>query len=194
MDDLFQKIKQKFPFLDEEKMAEMLSLGEMVNLKAGEVFIERGSRSHLGCIVLEGLMRNYIVNDKGEEITVVFASEMQVIATYATIFLDKPASETTEAIEPSLLFVMDYKKLQERLTVDPTYTLMYASVLEQLLISAIQRIEDFTQKRPLERYERLLQTHGHLIERVPLKHLASYLGINPASLSRIRKRLSKKRN
>lgn len=189
--DLYQKVKHRFPYLSEQKMTEMLSMGEMVSLNEGEIFIESGKRSSLVGIVVEGLMRNYLINDKGEEVTVVFATEMQAITPYATIFFDRPASETTAAIEPTILFVIDSRKFMPLVKTDPAYALMYATLLEQGLIAAIERIEDFTIKKPEQRYQRLLEIHGHLIERVPLKYLASYLGITPVSLSRIRKRVSK---
>jgi CRP-like cAMP-binding protein len=192
--EFYQKIKNRFPYLDDEKLAEMLSLGELVTLKEGEVFIEAGSRTHQVGIVVEGLMRNYIINDNGEQVTVVFATEMQAITPYATIFLNKPASETTEAIEPSVLYVFDYEKLKSRIDTDPAYARIYANLVENTLVSAIERIEDFTKKKPEQRYQRLMEIHGNLIDRVPLKYLASYLGITPVSLSRIRKRLAKNRN
>ena len=77
---------------------------------------------------------------------------------------------------------------------DPVYMRLYIDILETALVAAIERIEDFTKKKPEQRYQRLLDTHGFLIERVPLKYLASYLGITAVSLSRIRKRLMPKRN
>ena len=139
-------------------------------------------------------MRNYIINDNGEEITVVFATEMQGITPYATLLKDKAASETTAAIEPTLLFTIDFLLFKKKTESDPLLMRFYADMLETALVAAVERIEDFTKKKPEQRYRRLLEVHGFLIERVPLKYLASYLGITAVSLSRIRKRLSQNRN
>src|ERR1700722_12655792 len=119
MTDFPQKIKKRFPFLSDEKLAYLLGLGEFVMLKEGEVFTKEGEWSQKISLVVEGMMRNYIVNDKGEQITVVFATEMQAIAPYATLFLKKPATETTEAIEQTLLFVLDFENFKKQVDSDP---------------------------------------------------------------------------
>jgi CRP-like cAMP-binding protein len=192
--ELQQKIKSRFPYLSDDKLEQLLGLGEFVMLNEGETFIKAGSYSQRGALVLEGLLRNYIVNDNGEQITVVFASEMQAIAPYASIFLNKPANETTEAIEASVVFVIDHKVLWQLAESDLAFARAYIDMMRMAFVNSIERIEDFTHKKPEQRYQRLLEIHGDLIERVPLKYLASYLGITTFSLSRIRKRLAKNRN
>ena len=192
--ELVQKVQSKFPYISEDKLMEVVSQGEIVMLNEGDIFISEGDRTHKIAMVLQGMMRNFIMNDNGEEITVVFATEMQAISAYSTIFLDRPASETSVAVEPTVLLVVDFKEFKKKTESDPLYMRFYAEIMETLLVAAIERIEDFTKKNPEQRYLRLLEIHGHLIERVPLKYLASYLGVTSPSLSRIRKRLSQNRN
>ena len=184
-------MREHFSYLDDGQIQEMLSLGELTSLKAGEIFIESGTITHKAGIVISGLMRNYFISDGGEQITAVFASEMQPIAPYYTLFLDRPANVTSEAVEPTLLFVFDFDIFRQRAKTDLAYARVVNDVIQTLFIAAIERIEDFTHKRPEQRYKRLLQTHPDLTDRAPLKHLASYLGITAVSLSRIRKRVSK---
>ena len=93
-----------------------------------------------------------------------------------------------------MLFVVDVQEFKSKTQTDPAYSQIYINMIETILVSAIERIEDFTKKSPEQRYQRLLEIHGFLIERVPLKYIASYLGITPVSLSRIRKRVTKTRN
>ena len=192
--DVIQILKARYPYLSEDKLAEILGMGEMVLLQEGDVFIKAGERNRKIGFVLHGILRNYMMNDSGEEVTVVFATEMQAISTYSSIFLDKPSSETSVAVETTLLFVVDFAQFKKKAGSDPLFLRVYAELTEQAFVAAIQRIEDFTNKNPVQRYQRLLDNHGFLIERVPLKYLASYLGITAVSLSRIRKRLSKNRN
>jgi CRP-like cAMP-binding protein len=192
--ELVQKVQSKFPYISEDKLMEVVSQGEIVMLNEGDIFISEGDRTHKIAMVLQGMMRNFIMNDNGEEITVVFATEMQAISAYSTIFLDRPASETSVAVEPTVLLVVDFKEFKKKTESDPLYMRLYSEIMETLLVAAIERIEDFTKKNPEQRYLRLIETHGHLIERVPLKYLASYLGVTSPSLSRIRKRLSQNRN
>ena len=135
-------------------------------------------------------MRNYLLDKEGNEITVVFATEFQQIAAYSCIFLNRPSNETTEAIEPSTVLVFDLQQLRQKTTQDPLLAKAYTTVVEQAFAAAIQRIEDFTQTSPEERYLQLLENQPHLLERIPLKYIASYLGMTFTSLSRIRKRVA----
>ena len=192
--ELIQKILSKYPYVPEDRLMEVMAQGELVMLNEGDIFIKEGERTHKIGMIIEGMMRNYIINDNGEEITVVFATEMQAIATYATIFLDRPSSETSIAVEPTVLLVIDFKEFKKKTVTDPLYMRFYAELMETAFVAAIERIEDFTKTKPEQRYLRLMEIHGHLIERVPLKYLASYLGITTFSLSRIRKRLAQNRN
>ena len=88
----------------------------------------------------------------------------------------------------------DFKTFKERALNDLDLMRFYSMVMEETLVNAIRRIEEFTQSSPEERYQRILREQPELIDRAPLKYLASYLGITPVSLSRIRKRISGGRN
>jgi CRP-like cAMP-binding protein len=192
--DMHQDIKKKFPFLSDEKLEQILMLGDMLHLKEGEIFVRAGEKSYRGGLVIEGLMRNYTITGSGEEITELFAAEMQVITPYSTVLLDVPASETAAAVEQTILFVLDFRDFKKLALTDLVIMRTYVQMIEDSLVAAIQRIEDFTQRNPEQRYKRILDSQAFLIDRVPLKYLASYLGITAVSLSRIRKRVSQNRN
>ena len=193
MADFLQSLKSKFPFLPEEKLFAVLSIGEMVVVEEGQMFIRAGERSRKVGMVIEGMMRNYITDENGQDVTVLFAVEMQSITPYKTLYLDAIATETSAAIEKTLLFVFDFQEFKQMSMNDPVVMMIYAQMMEASLIGAIHRIEDFTQRNPEQRYARILRDEPFLIDRAPLKYLASYLGITPVSLSRIRKRLSQKK-
>ncbi|HLP52909.1 MAG TPA: Crp/Fnr family transcriptional regulator [Chitinophagales bacterium] len=190
MEEFILKIKKAFPYLTDTTISKLMSLGEVQLLQEGETFIKQGERHNRIALVMQGLLRNYIMNDNGEQITVVFATELQSIAPYKCLFLQQPASETTEAVKSSVLITFDYPTMRKLGEEEPQFNKLYMDALEKTLMNAIERVEDFTIAKPEERYQRLLAKHGYLIEQAPLKYLASYLGINPVSLSRIRKRIS----
>ncbi len=191
MQEIIQKIRAKFPYLSNEKLELLMQLGQPMVLQEGETFIQIGQRHNKFALVLQGLLRNYIIDDKGEQITVVFATEMQVIAPHRCLFLQQPSTETTEAVQTSMLLSFDYTEIKKLLETDAVINRIYRDTIEQTLINAIERVEDFTIANPEERYQRLLNQHGYLIEQAPLKYLASYLGISAVSLSRIRARIAK---
>ena len=190
MYDLSQKIKNKFSYLSSDKLEEIITQGEIVFLKPGEVFLCTGERNCKVGVVIEGLMRNYILNENGQEITIVFASEMQPVASFSSIFLNRPSSETSKAVEHTVLFTLDFEVFKNKLDTDPSYIRLYSDLVQESLVVAVARIEDFAKKSPEQRYHRLLESHSSLAERAPLKYLASYIGITPVSLSRIRRRMA----
>lgn len=194
MEELLHKFRDKFSYLPEAKLEDALSMGEVVMLEPGQVFVRRGERSTRAALILQGMMRNYLTDRNGEEVTVLLATEMQTIAPHAAIFLDMPATETSEALEPTILLATDFKVFKEKALSDLDLMHVYSTIVEETLIHAIRRIEEFTQSSPEERYQRILREQPELIDRAPLKYLASYLGITPVSLSRIRKRIAGHRN
>jgi CRP-like cAMP-binding protein len=192
--DINERMKAKFPYLSDDKLQEIISQGKIIALGAGEVYLHTGERTRKVGVVLNGLMRNYIMRENGQEVTVAFASEMQPVAPYTSIFLNQPSGETSKAVEHSLLFSLDFDVFKNKIDSDPYYTRVYADIVQESLVAAIARIEDFAKKSPEQRYHRLLETNSILVDRVPLKYLASYIGITPVSLSRIRKRKATSRN
>ena len=193
MSGLYQNILQKFPYLTEDKLAEILEVSELISLREGEVFIHAGEAGARVGFVLQGMMRNYILTADGQQATVLIASEMETIAAYRELFLGTAASETSAAIEDTLLLAFDFHELRSKAFADPMVMRVYIEMIEHTLVAAIERIEDFTQRKPVDRYRRLLDTQPSITGRAPLKYLASYLGITPVSLSRIRKRMSQGR-
>ena len=191
--DINQVIKTKFPYLSDDKLDEIIRQGEIIVLNHGDVYLYAGERVRKVGVVLQGLVRNYIMRDNGQEITVAFASEMEPVAPYTSIFLNQPSGETCRAVERSLLFSLDFDVFKSKIDSDPFYTRVYSDIVQESLVAAIARIEDFANKSPEQRYQRLLDTHGYLVDRVPLKYLASYIGITAVSLSRIRKRKASSR-
>ncbi|MBL7778315.1 MAG: Crp/Fnr family transcriptional regulator [Chitinophagales bacterium] len=194
MDTLLQKVQSRFPYVTAEKLADILAMGEVVVVQPGEILFKEGVNNARAAIVLEGILRNYTYNSKGEEITTLLVDELRAAAPYSNIFLNKPATETTEAVEQSLVFLFVFPEVQQKMEQDLVLLRLYKDLVQDALINSIQRIEDFTRLNPVQRYERLLQDRPTLLDRVPLKFLASYLGITAVSLSRIRKRISKSRN
>jgi CRP-like cAMP-binding protein len=188
MVDINQGMKAKFPYLSDDKLQEIISQGEIILLNRDEIYLHTGERACKVGVVLQGLMRNYILRENGQEVTVAFASDMQPVAPYTSIFLNQPSGETCRAVERSLLFSLDFDVFKNKMETDPIYTRVYSDIVQESVVAAIARIEDFAKKSPEQRYQRLLDTHGYLVDRAPLKYLASYIGITPVSLSRIRKR------
>jgi CRP-like cAMP-binding protein len=132
-----------------------------------------------------GLLRFYILKD-GTEITKYFTDVPYLFTSQKSFTSQQPAKESIETLEDTVLWRMTYEDAFRLLTVDAWNT--FIRKLIQEVQSFTEEILEAVQTETAEnRYRLLLATQPALVQRVPLKHLASYLGIAPQSLSRIRK-------
>jgi CRP/FNR family transcriptional regulator, anaerobic regulatory protein len=138
--------------------------------------------------ILKGLIRLYYTKD-GEEITGYIFKENLFASSYDSFLRQVPSVQTLETLEDCDLLVISYKSLQQLYDDLPKMHIVARKVSEQRFINAQLMLSSFILDSPEERYIRFQEQHGDLLLRVPHHIIASYLGITPVSLSRIRKRL-----
>lgn len=134
-----------------------------------------------------GLLRFYILRD-GNEITKYFTDVPYVFTSQKSFTSRQPARETIETLENSLLWQMSYEDAFRLLEVDAWSTFIRA-LIQEVQTYTEEILEALQTETAENRYRMMLLTQPTLIQRVPLKHLASYLGIAPQSLSRIRRNI-----
>ncbi len=138
--------------------------------------------------ILNGLVRLYYTKD-GEEITGYIFKENLFASSYDSFLRQVPSIQTLETLEECDLLVISYKRLQQLYDELHKMHIVARKVAEQRFINAQLMLSSFILDSPEERYRKFEQQHGDLLLRVPHHIIASYLGITPVSLSRIRKRL-----
>jgi CRP-like cAMP-binding protein len=159
-------------------------------LRAGEVYISEGSISTKMGRIKSGLIRGYQLNANGDEITIILCWENQFVGSYDSIAWQRPSRFIFQAMEDTTLMEMDYNVMQEIADGNSTIGAHRSNIQLRMLEKAIDRIESFVLLSPTERYLKLVHDKADIVNRVPDKHLATYLGITPVSLSRIRKRIA----
>jgi CRP-like cAMP-binding protein len=138
--------------------------------------------------ILKGLVRLYYTKD-GEEITGYIFKEHLFASSYDSFLRKVPSIQTLETLEDCDLLVITYNRLQQLYDDVPNMHIVARKVAEQRFINAQLILSSFILDSPEERYRKFEEQHGDLLLRVPHHIIASYLGITPVSLSRIRKRL-----
>lgn len=192
----FEKLKIVFPFINElstDDVFSFLSHARIIKLNPGDIFLEQGSLKSNVYFVKEGLIRSYLVNEKGEEITNRIRYENQVISCYEIDLLNEPSRFNLQAIEPTELIVMDVKTMQQIVHGNPKLEPGLRFFVNNSLAEALSAVDDFMLLSPEQRYLKFVKENPELINRVPMKYIANVLGITPVSLSRIRKRISTKK-
>ena len=181
--------KSLFPGHDQE-IDELMPFFEYRKIKAGELLIEEGeSYAYVG-FVLKGALRKFYRNNSKDGQTLWFSFEGSVIADINSILHDKPAIYCIQALENTELMVLPscyLESLCERFSFLKDFCPQqleraYTKELEHLVISAAFSAEI--------RYVKILEQQPDIIVRIPGHYIASYLGIRPESLSRIRKHLA----
>lgn len=182
----------RFPFLTEADKVALYEISVERSYAPGEVFIQLGTKRKKIGIVIEGLMRGYSIKSSGEEVSIIFAKEGEVVSTHDLIFYDMATTQTVEALEPTKMLVFEYSAIERLSEKYPGIAQLQQAFIQDFLVKVLRRLETFLVNTPEERYQWLMDQEPTLLQRVQQRHLASFLGITPVSLSRLRARMSKR--
>lgn len=182
-------VRQKFPFLDVKEALKVISKTELRKLKVGEFLIEEGKVTNFTAYIIKGLFRAYVMRD-GEERTVLFRKEMEFIGAPPSMFKQAPAQENVVAVEDSVVLIIDFVGFRKLARESMALSAAYTNLIEEMLLEGVERIQDFTTLSPEQRYLKFVDENKGLMNRIQLKHIASYIGVTEQSLSRIRARVA----
>jgi CRP-like cAMP-binding protein len=190
MHDLLFDFIGKYISLTEDEKNALISLNLFHSLKKGTVLLKEGQKSNDNYFVLKGCIRKYYIIH-GEEKTTAFYTEMEGITPHCV--LNEMASEYYVAcVEDSILVVSNSDMAEETNSKFPKFEVMCRMMSEELLAKQQIDFDEFKTSSPEQRYMNLLQKRPDLIQRIPQHQLASYLGMQPQSLSRLRARIVEK--
>lgn len=189
-DILFDFIARYISLTEEEKHA-ILSLNIFHTVKKGTTLLQKGQLSKNSYFVLEGCLRTYYVLD-GDERTTAFYTEMEAL-TPPCVVGKTPSDYYVSTVEDCILLISDSDMEAEVNRKFPKFDMMCRMLSEELLAKERVDFDAFKTSSPEQRYLNLLEKRPDLIQRVPQHQLASYLGIKPQSLSRLRARIIEKR-
>lgn len=186
----YEQMAQVLKYNGVESSVQEIKQGfELVQLKKGQHFIRQGEVERRIAFICKGYLRYYYITLDGDDITKHFAFENDYAASYASLIYQKPTAYNIIAEEDCTLLVMSYasymKSIQEhrkwervaRLYTENIYNLKEIREAALLLMDAKDRYMDFIKQNPSAE------------SRMKQKHIATYLGIHPVSLSRIKKEL-----
>lgn len=188
-DKLFNFISKYVSLTEEEKNA-IISLDIFHAVKKGVILLHEGQKTDCSYFVLKGCIRTYYMVD-GEEKTTAFYTEMEGL-TPPCVLTQSPSEYYISCVEDSILSISDSTMEKETFEKFPKFETLCRIIAEEELAKQKINFDDFKTSSPEQRYLNLLQKRPDLIQRVPQHQLASFLGIKPQSLSRLRARILKK--
>ena len=176
--------------LEKEEEQLIVSSFEPFQLKKGDYFLEAGKiNRHVG-FLHKGLVR-YFVYNKGEEATFEFTKEGEFVADYQSFNRRSISEQNIQAIEDCEFLIINRDKLQHIFQTVKNGNLMGRLIIEHRFDIMVSQLLAIYMQDHVERYQNFIKNYSELAQRIPQYHIASYVGVKPPSLSRIRRRFAK---
>ncbi len=155
-----------------------------------QFLLNAGDVSEYMIFVERGLLRSFSDDKDGSEHTMQFAPEGWWISDMASLFSREPSKFNIEALEESELLLMSKQVMDELMDMVPQLPRYFLNLMENHIVALQRRINVVQSMSAEETYLKLMEIKPDLINRASLQHIASYLGITPETLSRVRKQVS----
>ena len=173
--------------LDAERLATLRGLFVRRDVAAREPVSLPGSTAHEILFVERGLLRFYYPGDDGRESNKAFIVEGEFAGALAAAHLRLPILYGIEALEPTVVLAAPVDAFADLMDRDPAYDRLGRKLAERILARKELRTRSLLLQSAAERYADLVRERPDLLQRVPLYHLASYLGVTDVHLSRVRR-------
>jgi len=191
MPEYRKQIFRRFP-LDSENFEELMRAVSFREVAPGTILLAEGDVATKLFFVIRGCLRTYFIKEDGKDITAQFFVEDQLVASFESAATGTPSRAYIEAIEDSIIAAIPLKTLEKIRCRSAAMQEGFNRFLVNRLAYYMDHCASYILDNPEERYVKLLKDKPELVARLPKQYIASYLGITPVSLSRIRSRLKKK--
>ncbi|MBL4559379.1 MAG: Crp/Fnr family transcriptional regulator [Labilibaculum sp.] len=185
MKELIEHILQ-FGNLNKQQIELILNKATETELRKDDYFAEAGSTFNQVVFILEGILRIYYYNKKGDEITKYFIDENHL---FSNPYKDEPLTEYIQAVTDCKLIIFSKKDWDELSDTIIDWDKIVHKIFQKGMREKLDRRSSLVSEDATTRYLEFLENYPNLTNRIPLSYIASYLGITQQSLSRIRKNI-----
>lgn len=158
---------------------------ELVTLKRNEILIDEGQSCNNIFLVETGILRNYY-NNSGVDVNLSFTLENQFSTSFEAYINRAPSKIIIRAVEKSMVWVINSRGISQTHSSNPNFSAFIRRIAIRILFATEEHHNMMMMNAPADRYQYILDKKPELIQRIPLTHLASYIGITRETLSRIR--------
>lgn len=159
------------------------------HLAKGEHLFQQGESAANLYFLCYGLVRYVSLSEEGKEFTQSFAAAPRIVGSTRAMVRQSPALFSIEVLEDALVLEYPWAEFYQQMSQCPNFLLTYIHLLEQLFIGKEERENALVKHSAERRYLDFISQFSDLEKRIPLQYIASYIGITPVALSRIRNRL-----
>lgn len=166
----------------------ILSSFESASVKKKKDLLVAGDTCKYIYFITKGCLRSFYIDSKGVEHIYQIRMDNNWISDLESFFTQKPSKYNIEAIEDTQMLRIPFERMEQLYTEVPKLERYFRILFQKAYINALKRLNATMWETAMDRYNNMLKEHPDMFQRVPLAYIASYLGITPESLSRIRKR------
>lgn len=177
--------------LTETEKEEVAASFRPLPVSKNEYWIKEGQRCNHIAFVASGKLRIFYSDEDANEVTCFFVEQNRFISSFSSFLLRTPTTENIMAIEDTELWIIDRDELEVLSEKVPSFQILRRIIAENLFIFMEQRVAALQSQTAGERYEKFRKENPDILLSVPLQYTASFLGITPQHLSRLRKDRSK---
>ena len=183
-------MKTVFQSIQNISQTELNHLEDLITfrkLNKGELLLKENEVCNEIVFIKKGLLRSYFYNHQGDEITNCFAFENEFMASFSSFITQDIAEENIQALADTELQVLSRESLEQLYQSNIRWQEIGRKLTEMEYVTLQKRMISFQKLSATQRYGELYKNHQKYLQLIPLQYLASYLGITPRHLSRIRK-------
>jgi CRP-like cAMP-binding protein len=190
LDLLYKHLSLKVD-IGEDDFNKFVTLTKTVQLKKGDFFLREGRVARYQAFLLRGVLASYSIDEKGEKHVIQIAIEGHWTSDLLSFLTREPSKFNIEALESVKLLVISKENFELACKKIPVFERFYRILIQNAFVHLQRRISNIYGESAEVRYLKLVSEKPEIAQSVPQHYLASYLGIKPQSLSRIRKNIAK---
>lgn len=183
--EVFKTIEETYTPLSTECQQELIASSKVCVYKKGDIVVREGQFSKKVFFIVQGCSRAYYLKD-GKDISDWFTFENQFMASIVSFFSNEPSPHYVEFVEDSTVLEFSKDTVDKLSQKHHDFERLISKIVTETMLGLCERLYTIQFNKAEERYKHLLSIYPFITNRIPLTHIASYLGITLETLSRIR--------
>ncbi len=189
---LIQNIANKGVQLEADEIDVIQSAFHHRKYRKSQYILQQGDVARHESFIIKGLARKYYVDDRGQEHILLFAAEEWWAGDLDSLYTGRPTDYNIDCLEETEVLQITRNDLEQLYVQLPKINIYFRILFQNSIMAYNKRVTSALSKTALERYQEFIERYPRIEQRIPNHQIASFLGITPQSLSRIRKQFTEK--